>query len=65
MAADAEMAEVIRDQIRELLPAVAESIAPPSDGAWDVLGVEPGALAELAIGALNRRLALIGAPLDG
>jgi ribonucleoside-diphosphate reductase beta chain len=65
VAADAEMAEVIRDQIRELLPAVAESIAPPSDGAWDVRGVEPGALAEFAIGALNRRLALIGAPLDG
>jgi ribonucleoside-diphosphate reductase beta chain len=65
VAADAEMAEVIRDQIRELLPAVAESIAPPSDSAWDVLGVEQGALGEFAIGALNRRLALIGAPLDG
>ena len=65
VAADPAMADVIRDQIRELLPAVAASIAPPSEGAWDVLGVEDGALAEFALGALNRRLALIGAPLDG
>ncbi len=65
VAADAGMADVIRDQIRELLPAVAESISPPSEDAWEVLGVEEGALAEFALGALNRRLALIGAPLDG
>jgi len=63
--ADSTMADVIRDQIKKLLPAVAESISPPSEGAWDVLGVEEGALAEFALGALNRRLALIGAPLDG
>ena len=65
VAADPAMAGVIRDQIKELLPAVAESISPPSEGAWDVLGVEEGALATFALGALNRRLALIGAPLDG
>jgi ribonucleoside-diphosphate reductase beta chain len=65
VAADPEMAEMIRDQIRELLPALAESISPPSEGAWDVLGVEEGALAEFALGALNRRLAVIGAALDG
>ena len=65
VAADPAMADVIRNQIRELLPAVAESISPPSEGAWDVLGVEEGALAEFALGALNRRLALIGAPLVG
>jgi len=64
VAADPAMADVIRDQIRELLPAVAKSISPPSEGAWDVLGVEEGALAEFALGALGRRLALIGAPLD-
>jgi ribonucleoside-diphosphate reductase beta chain len=63
VAADPAMAEVIRDQIKELLPAVAESISPPSEGAWDVLGVEEGALGAFALGALNRRLALIGAPL--
>jgi ribonucleoside-diphosphate reductase beta chain len=64
VAADPAMADVIRDQIRELLPAVAESISPPSENAWDVLGVEENALAEFALGALGRRLALIGAPLD-
>jgi len=65
VAADPGMADVIRDQITELLPAVAESISPPSEGAWDVLDAEEGALAEFALGALNRRLTLIGAPLDG
>jgi ribonucleoside-diphosphate reductase beta chain len=65
VAEDAAMADVIRDQIRDLLPAVAESISPPSEGAWDVLGVDEGALGEFALGALGRRLALIGAPLDG
>jgi ribonucleoside-diphosphate reductase beta chain len=63
VADDPAMPEVIRDQIKELLPAVAESISPPREGAWDVLGVEDGELAEFALGALNRRLALIGAPL--
>ena len=28
----------------DLLPAVAESVSPPSEGAWDVLGVEDGEL---------------------
>jgi ribonucleoside-diphosphate reductase beta chain len=65
VAEDAAMADVVREQIRELLPAVAESISPPSEGAWDVLGVEEGALGEFALGALSRRLSLIGAPLAG
>jgi ribonucleoside-diphosphate reductase beta chain len=63
VAEDPAIADVIREQIRELLPAVAASISPPSEGAWDVLGVEEGALAEFGLGALNRRLALIGASL--
>ncbi len=65
VASDPATANVIREQIRELLPAVAESISPPNEGAWDVLGVEDGAFGEFALGALGRRLALIGAPLDG
>lgn len=60
-----ELADVVRDRILDLLPVVAESISPPSEGAWDVLGVEDGALAEFGLGALNRRLALIGVSLDG
>jgi ribonucleoside-diphosphate reductase beta chain len=61
---DPPMAEAIRARVFELLPSVAESISPPSEGAWDVLGVEDGALAEFGLGALNRRLELIGAPLS-
>ena len=49
----------------DLLPAVAESVSPPSEGAWDVLGVEDGALGAFGLDALNRRLAIVGAPLDG
>jgi ribonucleoside-diphosphate reductase beta chain len=65
VAGDPAMADVIRDQIKQLLPAVAETVSPPSEGAFDALGVDDGALAEFGLGALNRRLALIGAPLDG
>jgi ribonucleoside-diphosphate reductase beta chain len=61
---DPAIANAIRDRVRDLLPAVAESISPPSEGPWDLLGVEDGALAEFGLGVLNRRLALIGAPLD-
>jgi len=65
VAADPTMADVVRNQIKQLLPAVAETVSPPSEGAFDALGVDDGALAEFGLGALNRRLALIGAPLDG
>ena len=58
------MADVIRGRVSDLLPAVAESISPPSEGAWDLLGVESGALAEFGLGALTRRLNLVGAPLN-
>jgi ribonucleoside-diphosphate reductase beta chain len=60
---DEALATVVRDRIVDLLPTVAESISPPSEGAWDVLGVEPGALSEFGLGALTRRLALIGVAL--
>ena len=64
VAEDPAMGEVVRRRVVDLLPAVAESISPPSEGAWDVLGVEDGALAEFGLGALNRRLALVGVSLD-
>jgi len=64
VAKDPGMAGIIREQILDLLPSVAESISPPSEGAWDVLGLEDGALAEFGLGALNRRLALVGVQLD-
>jgi ribonucleoside-diphosphate reductase beta chain len=63
VAEDPTMAEVVRARLQHLLPVVAESVSPPSEGAWDLLGVEDGALAEFALGALNRRLAIIGVEL--
>jgi len=63
VAEDPAMAAVVRARLQELLPVVAESVSPPSEGAWDLLGVEDGALAEFAVGALRRRLAIIGVEL--
>jgi ribonucleoside-diphosphate reductase beta chain len=59
-----EMSAVIRDRLFDLLPAVAESVAPPSEGAWDVLGVEDEALGQYGLDALTRRLKVIGVSLE-
>ena len=59
-----EMEAVVRDRVRDLLPAVAESVSPPGEGAWDLLGVEDGELAKFGLDALSRRLKLIGISLD-
>ena len=58
------MGEVVRDRVLNLLPAVAEAVSPPSEGAFDALGVDDGALAAFGLDALNRRLAIIGVSLD-
>ena len=58
-----EMGEVVRRRIADLLPAVAESVGPPGDGAWDLLGVEDGELARFGLDTLNRRLTLVGVAL--
>ena len=63
VAEDPALAEVIHARLQDLLPAVAESVSPPSEGAWDVLGVEDGELGAYGLNALTRRLKLIGAPL--
>jgi ribonucleoside-diphosphate reductase beta chain len=60
---DPAMEEVIRGRLHDLLPVVAESVSPPSEGAWDVLGVEDGALGQYGLDALTRRLKLIGVSL--
>jgi hypothetical protein len=57
------MGDVVRARLQDLLPHVAQSLSPPGDGALDVLGVEPGALAEFGLGALNRRLNLVAVSL--
>jgi ribonucleoside-diphosphate reductase beta chain len=61
---DPAMAEVTRRRLIDLLPAVAESVSPPSEGAWDLLGVADGELASYGLNALTRRLKLIGVSLE-
>jgi ribonucleoside-diphosphate reductase beta chain len=65
VAADPAMADVVRGVLRNLLPAVAESVSPPSEDAWDLLGVEDGALAAFGADTLGRRMKLIGVSLEG
>ena len=57
------MAELVRARLIDLLPAVAESVSPPSEGAWNVLGVEDAELSAYGLNALTRRLSLIGVSL--
>jgi hypothetical protein len=62
--APSEGAAVIRARLFGLLPAVAKSVAPPSEGGWDVLGVEEGELGAYGLNALTRRLGVIGVSLE-
>ena len=62
---DPAAAALVRGRLLDLLPAVAESVSPPSEGAWDLLGVEDGELAAFAVDALARRLKIIGVSLEG
>ena len=62
-----EMADVVRETLRELLPSVAESLTPPDrevDTDWDALGANVGEIREFALGGLTRRLEIIGVPLN-
>jgi ribonucleoside-diphosphate reductase beta chain len=65
VAASPDLAEVVRATLRELLPAVAESLTPPDrEGTdWDALGANAEEIREFAIGGLSRRLDVVGVPL--
>jgi ribonucleoside-diphosphate reductase beta chain len=65
IAADASLGEVVRETLRELLPAVAESLTPPDrEGTdWDALGASAEEIRDFAIGGLTRRLEIVGVPL--
>jgi ribonucleoside-diphosphate reductase beta chain len=63
IATDPELAEVVQSRLVDLLPAVAEAVRPPGDGAFDALGLEAAELAAFGVTALNRRLTLIGVSL--
>jgi ribonucleoside-diphosphate reductase beta chain len=69
VAADPATADVVRETLRELLPAVAASLAPPENGApsdtdWEALGASAEEIRGFALGGLKRRLEVIGVPLD-
>jgi ribonucleoside-diphosphate reductase beta chain len=56
----------VRGTLRDLLPAVADALAPPDrDGAdWEALGASGDEIREFALGGLSRRLNVIGVPLS-
>lgn len=66
VATDPALADAVRATLRELLPAVAESLTPPDrEGTdWDALGAGAEEIREFALGGLTRRLNLIGVPLS-
>jgi ribonucleoside-diphosphate reductase beta chain len=61
-----ELADTVREALRELLPAVAEALKPPGDGdgSGALLGVTQEQIRGFALGGLTRRLKLIGVPLE-
>jgi ribonucleoside-diphosphate reductase beta chain len=62
-----EMEQVVRGSLRELLPSVAASLAPPSGGAagdFEAIGASAEDISAFALGGLTRRLAIIGVPLE-
>ena len=60
-----ELADVLREALRELLPSVVESLKPPGDGAAaDLLGVSDDDIRQFALSGLTRRLKIIGVPIE-
>jgi len=61
------MADVVRQTLRELLPSVAASLAPPDTGSardFDAIGASSEDIRAFALGGLTRRLDIIGVPLS-
>ena len=62
-----EQADTVRQTLRNLLPSVAASLAPPDTGSdrdFAAIGATSEAIREFAIGGLTRRLDIIGVPLS-
>jgi ribonucleoside-diphosphate reductase beta chain len=60
-----EQADTVRETLRGLLPAVAESLKPPGggDGSGELLGVTEDEIRQFALDGMTRRLDIIGVPL--
>jgi ribonucleoside-diphosphate reductase beta chain len=64
VAQEPGMGDVVRETLRELLPAVAESLTPPAGADTSVLGASADELRAFALDGLTRRLNVIGVPLN-
>jgi ribonucleoside-diphosphate reductase beta chain len=64
VANDAGMGDVVRGTLRDLLPAVAESLTLPPGADPSALGASPDELRAFALDGLTRRLKVVGVPLD-
>ncbi len=65
--AQPELGDVVRQTLRDLLPSVAASLAPPDTGSdrdFAAIGATSEAIREFALGGLTRRLEVIGVPLS-
>lgn len=63
IAKDPALGDVVRQTLRELLPAVAESLTPPAGADMSVLGASADELRAFALDGLTRRLNIIGVPI--
>jgi ribonucleoside-diphosphate reductase beta chain len=64
VAKDPALGDVVRQTLRDLLPAVAESLTPPEGADASVLGASTDELRVFALDGLARRLNVIGVPLN-
>ena len=63
VAEQPDAGDVVRATLRELLPAVAESLNPPAGTDTALLGTSAEGLRTFALDGLTRRLEIIGVPL--
>jgi ribonucleoside-diphosphate reductase beta chain len=63
VAEEPAMGDVVRTRLHSLLPAMKDTLSPPGVGAAEILGVDERTLAEYGLGALTRRMKLIGISL--
>jgi ribonucleoside-diphosphate reductase beta chain len=62
-----ELGDVVRQTLRDLLPSVAASLAPPDTGSdrdFAAIGASSEDIRAFALSGLTRRLEIIGVPLD-
>ncbi len=64
VADDPAMGDVVRATLRDLLPAVADSLQTPEGTDASVLGATTDELRSFALNGLTRRLSIIGVPIE-